>query len=213
MKKVIISILVLCLVLTLSACNNANSSNKTTSQTNQGDSQQDHRGFGTESYTEYQDYLEEFELPSNFTTYEMIRPLGSFKSFTCSIYGDFNYYSYSVTDEAGYDIGFSIRNDLNNPSSSNTITNVDPDDMRFLNSNEQGTFYGPSGLEYNYIQGELYDISFLQGNLRYSIYFDMYGETHCLANYPINNSSLVSQLLNTQTADDALEILSSTLPK
>lgn len=169
-------------------------------------------GYGeveTPTFSMYEEYLEFIgnakNLPDDFITYDMLKDLGTFKSFILSS-SSFNYYIYNFIDENGVTIAATI-NPLKNESETYPI--VVPDNINNLRKASYigvSSRYSHNNVTYGYyFNGKLATIRWAMGTTL--VILSTYGASNTFADYPLDGeTTFVSQLLSTQTATAAIEV-------
>ncbi len=151
---------------------------------------------------EYEDFIDNTELPDYFVYYDEFSSLGIFKSFTDisnSLVGDFTALYYSLIDENGFKFALYTRKDYNStPVLTGNISKNSFEDLRKKESTASPAYYELDGLVYNYINGKLTGIYWHVDDIEYMIY------STSLSEYPSSGKdTVISKLLNSQTAVDA----------
>ena len=151
---------------------------------------------------DYEKYVAEDMKLESFVSYDMISEYGAFVSFI-------NYgrvqpctnYVYYLKDAEGYEFGFHV----------NSIAELEKEDAEALQQVENerdmrtnGTktgIYCVNNINYKYFEGKLGTIYWEHEGRR--IFLDS-GRGYSLADYPTGSDTLVGQLLNVETAKEAV---------
>ena len=233
MKKKIAIILLLCSIcLAMYACNmndatdEVNQSDSTEQQIanpSAGDNQHDAESLYTgeqqdeiikpqegerplltfESENEYVEFLDLNEMPDDFVTYDKIKTIGTFEClvFLSDAYAeDYSSYMYSLVDSEGFGITLYVDHSEGVLSNLDSVLNLHGTDMRMLSDTRSGVFTY-DGLKYKYVLGELLSISWETLNVNYTL---CASGTPMLSTYPLTKSTFVGKMLNTDTAQQAL---------
>lgn len=151
---------------------------------------------------EYRIFLATAELPEDFVTYDMLKPIGQFKGYVNLGEADYSQSYYSFADENGVELALYIK-PLEEAEGYDAAENPpDPRDLRTLPEEGIREYYC-GALRYRYLEGKLLTIRWVFGDKEFVLYMDgTYSE------YPLSGAeTFVSRLLNTETAEDALEQL------
>ncbi len=227
-KKIVALIILLCILLC--ACDTARSyteehSNKA-EQTNQisepkteeyksqetneeTTEQQGNSGTGEmplitiESWKEYQALLKAGVVSDKFVDYESISMFGD---FNCLVFStdhngnpNYNVYTYSLQNQICkfsmyiYEIG-------NDGVTMDKITDIDANDMRTLDNDARGA-YTANGIEYRYLTGKLFSISWVNNGTSYTLLSDDFA----ISEYELRENDIISALLTSQY-DDLAEL-------
>lgn len=167
-------------------------------------------GYGeveTSTFSTYEAYLEFIgslkQLPYDFITYDMLKELGTFKSFILSS-SEIDTYIYSFVDKNGIEFSVKIKPLPLELDTNCIVTPSNKDNLRTVTQNSQRTTYVYNNISYHYYtSGRLYKITWtFRGELlELGVATDKR-----LADYPLDGeTTFVSQLLSTQTATAAIE--------
>ena len=138
----------------------------------------------------------ESRLPEDFITADMLKALGTFQGFICNSDTVFTAYGYSLILENGYPICLRINHDSqrqNIPISTISTSKIGSD-MQKLTANQTGSIYR-NGVEYRYMKGYLYHISWMVGDIRMS--FDISSDWSRFS--ALSEDTLISKLLSAST--------------
>lgn len=147
-----------------------------------------------ESLADYEQYIAQRYESSNFVTYEMVQEIGTFVCFVCFpevTIGNHEGYIYTLRDESGQLIYVNIEpfREFEQESSNIATSNVVEDDLRVCVSLENG-YLKHNDMQFFYVAGELFHISWQQNDLRFTLYGD-----GTLADYSTESDTFVSKLI------------------
>jgi hypothetical protein len=193
MKKIIMSVLLLSLSMTMSACE----INKSPG-TNDGFIAENVL-LTVESFLGYKKFLRTADLPIDFIAYDNISEFGDFESFIClsdAGVGDFSSYMYHLVDENDYRLTLYIDHNNSNeiPESTIAATSILAKDMRKLDEKLSGS-YAKEEFSYYYISGELLSITWTHEGITYKLCGDS-----MLSDYPSTEKTIAGKLLNLDNA-------------
>lgn len=150
-----------------------------------------------DTFDEYTKMLNSIRLPDDFVSYEKISQFGDFGGLVFlseTQKGDFSWYMYNLFDPLGDRFVIYINSNSNARDKYPTETipegSIDLSNMRRLAEEKRGV-YAINGIEYNYVSGMLYSITWMHEGVEYVLF-----GIHVLSNYPDTDSTLIGKLLN-----------------
>ncbi len=210
MKKTVLHVLLLILILFMISCNSSQTppTEDTSPDTAgtaapeetdpQGDFEAELPNITIETYQGYQSFIVEGKLPANFIAYEQVSALGKFDSFVYQEWGNIHEYFYNLRDAVGKQTFVSVRQ---TKKYDYKVLRSAPDDLRICS--DSGTCVWKLGLaEYLYLSGMLYSISIPCGEMTVAVTIS---ESARLSDYPTDADTLLSRLVNRDTAEEAIQ--------
>ena len=163
-----------------------------------------------DSESDYQKFMAQCkELPENFVAYEDLAIFGAFQVLTFSVFGDYEYYLYTLKDSTGFVLQISVDHTPNQNESVQILAfESNAQDLRRYSSGNEGLeVYSKGELRYYYASGDLIRISWVQDQIEYCV---MGGFEADLSAYPQNaTDTVLSGLLSYQTAENTYSTLFS----
>ena len=157
-----------------------------------------------ESLQEYEQHIAQLNNLSDFVTYEMIQEFGEFIDFVClseSRIGDYSCYMYMLQDNNGQNLYLSVnplKKELTESINANASIVVG-DDLRMCSSGRSG-YLIHNNMQYYYVSGELLYISWVQGNLQFTLTGD-----GALGNYSVDQNTIFGKLIMGETVPTVFE--------
>lgn len=163
------------------------------------------------SYDEYLKITGTIKLPEDFVSYSDISQLGVFKYFVFisdAFIGNYSNYMYTLIDENNFRFSVYVEpvEDNQDTSPLPLIYDVNTMDMRKLSTNIKGR-YILNGIEYTYLDGNLYYISWENNGRIFTLGGDSFGD------YPVGTNTFAEKLLNANNAEAVIASISVPVEK
>lgn len=163
------------------------------------------------SYEEYLKIIKTVQLPEDFVSYSDISQLGVFKYFVFisdAFIGNYSNYMYTLIDENNFRFSVYVEpvEDNQDTSPLPLIYDVNTMDMRKLSTNIKGR-YILNGIEYTYLDGNLYYISWENNGRIFTLGGDSFGD------YPVGTNTFAEKLLNANNAEAVIASISVPVEK
>ena len=154
------------------------------------------------SWKEYEIFEEAIGEASGIVKYEEIREFGEFKALVflsdATHLSDYSYYMYILLSDGVVVPLYIAPYKEKAVSTQGMLSSSNSTDFRKINTAESGdVFY--NNMRYTYVKGKLLCISWVSNRLEYTL-----GGDSSLMNYPIEGTTVVSKLLDSRTAENAL---------
>lgn len=238
--KIISSFLLLCILSSMCSCNtygNNNSINsdsinqntesdiinetvtesQTESQTLDIDIIVDYVSLTLCSKQEYDYFVNSYDMPDNFITYDMLNELGEFQALFFPIHPRTNNslnYVYSLVDESGFELTLYVdpvveyQTFHSDKDEAGCIDSIESIDMRCIEEEAPSTRYYHGNIRYGYIYGHLSSVSWIHDEIQYTLYSDL-----GMGDYPNIETTVAGKLLNKEKANEALEDFLNSMTK
>ena len=154
---------------------------------------------------EYEQYISAVKQGDNFISYDMLQNVGRFRTFVN--YGrtePCHNYSYGLVDDNGIEISIHVNSLPNDIDKTEKVILLEKQDDLRTASTATGV-YTDGGIRYYYVDGALKRIEWLYENCLVFIV----GPGNTLQTYPNNSNTITGRLLNSQTAQAAVEEFSA----
>lgn len=158
--------------------------------------------------SEYEEHFASKKEISDFVTYDMIKEIGEFKTFTCRsnfVAGDYSAYHYVLIDSSGIEFMLNIKTvNREDEEKNRTILDIQPGgNMRKTDADETGYLYYKD-IWYRYSKGKLASVTWYKNNLR----FQLTAVSDTFANHPEDAAeTFVGKLLSAETAQATIASL------
>ena len=207
MKKIFLHILLVSIMVLFFSCNYKMPTENVTTETTIHDAPTDSNSINFNDYDQYMEYLRSVSLPNDFVQYDKLRSLGSFEEFqfTGLTYNIHDQYYYLFLAENGRLIDLLITHmeeavdyELAPISVYPVSTDNANEDLRYCQEKERCHYYLDDDLAYCYDQGVLSDIYLRTERVMFHFFYG-----YSASEFIPNDGSLVSRLLNKNTAPEA----------
>ncbi len=209
MKKygLLILVMVLCFAFTACASNQEESLQESSTMQSADDSILDQKeqnghtltqGVYIKNLEEYEEYVTQWPSLSNFVTYEMIKSIGEFQAFSYDP-TNYNKYMYFLQDGTGDSQILYVDPWVDEESPEIILDTFTESSLQRISTPQTGMIL-QGDIAYRYASGELYAISWREGNHRLTL--------GSIQDYPDNvTTTFVGKLLSAETAQATIASL------